>query len=254
MVGQYMLELKLFWKFINSVLVFSHTRIIVHCGGVRIPKQKKTLTEYTRFWKHKPNRTEIAKSKLTQPYTSAYDLLFRLALKPKFWHQPHNTDLSIGLRLDHLTSSEMKAKTVATPGLEAKTLISASSPHFDIYHLAFWPIVWIPDFGLSSASAKLLLLTLSSASRPIFCLGQGHGQNVKAEGIVTWPRPRPQDQTLALAEARMSSPRWRTVLWGQGQIQYFGLCISLGSGRGQYLGLEAEAKIVHRVHCYGHPA
>jgi len=198
-----MLELKLFWKFINSVLVFSHTRIIVHCGGVRIPKQKKTLTEYTRFWKHKPNRTEIAKSKLTQPYTSAYDLLFRLALKPKFWHQPHNTDLSIGLRLDHLTSSEMKAKTVATPGLEAKTLISASSPHFDIYHLTFWPIVWSPDFGSAQPRPNFCCRLCPLRPDQYFCLGHGHGQNVNAEGIVTWPRP--QDQTLALAEARMSS-------------------------------------------------
>jgi len=200
----------------------------------------------------KPNRTEIAKSKLTQPYTSAYDLLFRLALKPKFRHQPHNTDLNLGLRLDHLTSSEMKAKTVATPGLEAKTLISASSPHFDIYHLTFWPIVWSPDFGSAQPRPNFCCRLCPLRPDQYFCLGHGHGQNVNAEGIVTWPRP--QDQTLALAEARMSSPKWRTVLWDQGQIQYFCLCISLGSSRGQYLGLKAEAKILHRVHCYGRPA
>jgi len=39
-------------KFIDSVLVFSHTGILLHCGGVQIPKPKPS----TRDWK--PNRIE----------------------------------------------------------------------------------------------------------------------------------------------------------------------------------------------------
>jgi len=54
-------------KFIDSVFVFSHIRILLHCGGVQIPKPKKTETEYLRL-KTEPNRTEFEKSKPTQPY------------------------------------------------------------------------------------------------------------------------------------------------------------------------------------------
>jgi len=47
--------------------VFSHTRILLHCDGVRIPKPKKNETEYLRL-KTELNRTKIEKFKLTQPY------------------------------------------------------------------------------------------------------------------------------------------------------------------------------------------
>ena len=45
----------------------AHTGILLHCGGVQIPKLKKTDTEYLRL-KIEPNRTEFEKSKLIQPY------------------------------------------------------------------------------------------------------------------------------------------------------------------------------------------
>jgi len=54
MVGQYTLNETL-WKFIDSILVLSHTRILLYCGGVRIPKTGKNETEYLRL-KTKSNR------------------------------------------------------------------------------------------------------------------------------------------------------------------------------------------------------
>jgi len=53
-------------KYIYCVLVFSHTTILLDCGDVRIPKLKKTATEYLRL-KTELNRTNILKSKPTQP-------------------------------------------------------------------------------------------------------------------------------------------------------------------------------------------
>jgi len=46
--------------------VFSHTGILLHCGGVQIPKPKKRngVLEIE-------NRTEFEKSKPTQPYKTA---------------------------------------------------------------------------------------------------------------------------------------------------------------------------------------
>jgi len=51
-------------EFIDSVLVFSHTRILLHCGGVRIPKPNKkqnwvleiqNRTEWNQNWKIQTN-------------------------------------------------------------------------------------------------------------------------------------------------------------------------------------------------------
>jgi len=48
-VRQYTLTETFCGKFIDSVLVFSHTRILLHCGGVWTPKPKKNETEYLRL-------------------------------------------------------------------------------------------------------------------------------------------------------------------------------------------------------------
>jgi len=45
-------------KYIDSVIVFSHTKILLHCSDVWIPKQKKIKTS---VWDWKPNWIEPKK-------------------------------------------------------------------------------------------------------------------------------------------------------------------------------------------------
>jgi len=59
---------------------FSHTRILLHCGGVQIlkPKKNQNRVRYLRL-KTELNWTEIEKSKPTQPY---------LIVRVKRWNSP----------------------------------------------------------------------------------------------------------------------------------------------------------------------